>query len=91
MIYFPSLVEATMMFGLVLIVGVLFPFLFKLDHKVCVINSWQVWDAWLIFFGHRFKHVVFNILYYNFAGDVGVGSLLMAPKEKGEGEGRMSY
>jgi len=42
------------------------------------------------FFGHRDKHVVFNILYYNFAGDVGVGSSLMAPKDKGEGEGRMT-
>ena len=87
---FPSLVEATMMFGLVLIVGVSFPFLFKLDHRVCVINSWQVWDSWLIF-GHIAKHVIFTILYYRFVGDVGFDSLLMAPKDKGEGEGRITY
>jgi len=45
MIYFPSLVEEAMMFGLALIAIVLFPFLCKLDNRVCVLNSWQVWDA----------------------------------------------
>jgi len=29
-------------------------------------------------------------LYYRFAGDVGVGSSLMAPKDKGEGEGSVA-
>lgn len=89
MMCFLSLVEAIMMFGLVLIAGVLFPFLCKLDHIVCVINSWQVWDARLIFV-HIAKHAICKILYYKFAGDVGVGSLLMVPKDKGEGEGRIT-
>ena len=88
---FPSLVEETMMFGLVLIARILFPFLCKLDHIVCVINSWQVWDDWLIFFGHIAKHVICKTLYYRFVGDASVSSSLMALKDKGEGEGRMTF
>jgi len=30
-------------------------------------------------------------MYYRFAEVVGVGSSLMAPKDKGEGEGRVTY
>ena len=44
----------------------------------------------LAHFGHRAKHVVCKILYYKFAGDAIVGASLMAPKDRGEGEGRMS-
>jgi hypothetical protein len=41
--------------------------------------------------GHVIKHVICKILYYRFAEDAGVGSSLMAPKNKGEGEGRVTY
>lgn len=44
----------------------------------------------LAHFGHRAKHVVCKILYYNFAGDAGVISSLMDLKDKGEGERRMT-
>ena len=34
--------------GLVFVAGVLFPFLCKLDRRVYVIKSWELWDAWVI-------------------------------------------
>ena len=41
--------------------------------------------------GHVDKHVICKTMYYKVAEVVGVGSLLMALNDKGEGEGRVTY
>ncbi len=41
--------------------------------------------------GHVDKNVIFKTMYYKFAEVAGVSSSLMASKDKGEGEGRVSY
>ena len=42
-------------------------------------------------FGHVDKHVICKTMYYRFAKVAGVSASLMASKDKGEGEGRVTY
>ena len=52
---------------------------------MCVINRWKVWYAWVIV-GHVIEHLICRIMYIRFEEDACVSSLLMALKDKGEGQ-----
>ena len=87
--FFHRLLSNNDVFGLVLIGGVLLiPFCCKLDHRVCkLIASMEMFGSQLVIF----EHIICKRLYYRFAGDACVSSSLMDTKDKGEGEGRVTF
>ncbi len=71
-------------FSLVFVAGLLCPSWCKLDHRVCVMKSWQVWDTLVM----KSKHVIWK---KNVLQVVGVSSLLKAQKYKGKGDGSETF